>query len=409
MRTSSRFAWTVWHATQVRCGRGRRPTAAVPFGLTAFLLFLGSEERSVLFIKLLFVRHCRLGLDLGDEIVARFGVFFDDRGRLHHGRDRLWLGLRLKLGTDLRLAADVDSPASELRSEPRVLTFLADRERKLPVGYDDVRRFVIRDDVDADDVSGLEGVRDVLLGLLVPLDDVDLLATELVDDRLHAQPALTDAGAARVDPRLAGADRDLGARSGLARDADDLHLTVVDLRHLELEQALHEILVRAADHDLRPAQRAAHLDDHDLSVLADEVALVRRLIGARQDRFSLAELHDRGAGLEAADLAVDDVALAVGVLGEDLLALGLTQRLLDHLLGRLCTDAPQRGGGLLERDDVPELRVSLDALRGVEKDLQLGILDLVDDRLQQVDPERARADVDLDVDVPFGAIGALEG
>src|SRR5437870_11294097 len=157
MRTSSRFAWTVWHATQVRCGRGRRPTAAVPFGLTAFLLLLGSEERSVLFIKLLFVRHGRLGLDLGDEIVARFGVFLDDRGRFHDGRDRLWLGLWLELGTDLRLAADVDPPASELRRQPRVLTFLADRERKLSVGYDDVGRLVIRDDVDADDVRRLEG------------------------------------------------------------------------------------------------------------------------------------------------------------------------------------------------------------------------------------------------------------
>src|SRR6266540_659567 len=399
MRTSSRFA----PRGPCPCPRGP-PT----FRLTAFLLLLGSEERSVLFIQLLFVRHGRLGLDLGDEVVTGLRVLLDRRDDLGLHGYRLRLRFRLELGTHLRLAADVDAPARQLRGEPCVLTFFADREGKLPVWNHDIRGLVVGDDVDTDDVRRLERVGYVLLGLLVPFDDVDLLAAELVDDRLYAEPALSDARAARVDAGLTCADGDLGSRSGLTRDPDDLHLTVVDLGHLELEQALHEVLVRAADHDLGSAQRAPDLDDNDLAVLADEVALVRCLVGARKDRLGFAELHDRGAGLEAADLAVDDVALAVGVLGEDLLALGLTQRLLDNLLRGLRADPAQRRRRLFERDDVAKLDVGLDALGRVQQDLQLRILDLVDDRLEQEDPEGTGSDVDLDVDVLFGAVGALK-
>src|SRR5439155_1695160 len=172
------------------------------------------------------------------------------------------------------------------------------------------------------------------LGALGPLDDVDLFAAELVHDRLDAQSALADAGASRVEAGLTGAHGDLRAGAGLAGDADDLDLPVEDLRDFELEESLHERLVRPTDDDLRAAERAAHLEHDDLARLSGEVALVRRLLGARQDRGGPAiELHDRGAGFEVADLRVDDVALAVRVLREDLLALRLAQRLLAHLFG----------------------------------------------------------------------------
>src|SRR5207249_10212599 len=128
---------------------------------------------------------------------------------------------------------------------------------------------------------------------LGPLDDVGLLAAELVPDRLHAQAPLADARAARVDAGLASADRDLRARPRLARDPDDLDLAVEDLRHLVLEEPLHERLVGAADDDLRAAERAAHLEPDQLAVLADEVALVRRLLAARQDEIGRASCRER--------------------------------------------------------------------------------------------------------------------
>ena len=68
------------------------------------------------------------------------------------------------------------------------------------------------------------------------LDDVDLLAPQLADDRLHPRALHADAGADRVDVPLAAEDRDLGALSGGANCRLDHHCAVVDFRHLHLEQ-----------------------------------------------------------------------------------------------------------------------------------------------------------------------------
>src|SRR5205807_8422380 len=191
--------------------------------------------------------------------------------------------------------------------------------------------------------------------------------------------AQTNACADRVGPGLARAHGERRARAGLAPDARDLHLTVVELRHLELEQPLHETAMRAAHDDLRAVDRATHLEDEHLAVLADEVALVRRLLAAREDRLRLPELEDGGARLEALDLAVDDVALAVGVLRVDLLALRLAERLLDDLLRGLRADPPEGRRGLLQRDRVAEGDVRLHPAGGVDLDLELRVLDLVHD------------------------------
>src|SRR5439155_11807441 len=65
IRTRSRFARTLRQATQVRCGVGREAPASA-----ALLLFLSSEERAVLLIQVLLIRHRRLGFDLRNEVVA---------------------------------------------------------------------------------------------------------------------------------------------------------------------------------------------------------------------------------------------------------------------------------------------------------------------------------------------------
>ena len=59
MRTSSRFARDRPAGDAGPLRRGRRATPAVPFGLTAFLLLLGSQECSILFVQVLLVRHAR--------------------------------------------------------------------------------------------------------------------------------------------------------------------------------------------------------------------------------------------------------------------------------------------------------------------------------------------------------------
>ena len=85
-----------------------------------------------------------------------------------------------------------------------------------------------------------------------PLDDVDLLAAQLADDRLHARAAHADARADRVDVALAREDRDLGAVARLADGAADHHGAVVDLGHFLLEQLDQQGRIGARQDDLRP-------------------------------------------------------------------------------------------------------------------------------------------------------------
>ena len=89
--------------------------------------------------------------------------------------------------------------------------------------------------------------------------------------------------------------------------------------------------------------------------VARRVALGARLFLARQHRLDAADLEDDVAVLEALDRAVHDVADALVVLGEDVLALGLADLLEDDLLGGLRRDAAEHLGRLRELHLVAEL------------------------------------------------------
>ena len=116
----------------------------------------------------------------------------------------------------------------------------------------------------------------------------------------------------------------------------------MDLGDLELEQALEEALVRAADEDLRPARGAADLEHERLDVLADAVVLERRLLGRGEDRLdALADVEDHRPRLDPVDRAGDELALAARELVEDRVALGLAEALQDDLLGGLGADAAE--------------------------------------------------------------------
>ena len=118
-----------------------------------------------------------------------------------------------------------------------------------------------------------KGVGHVDRRVLVPLDDVDALVAQLLDDHAHAAALGADAGAHRIEVRLAGGDGDLGAGAGLAGDGLDLDHAVVDLGHLDLEEAADEVGVRAGHDDGRAGLLAAR-------------ARARRALGSRTSMMS---------------------------------------------------------------------------------------------------------------------------
>ena len=91
------------------------------------------------------------------------------------------------------------------------------------------------------------------------------------------------------------------------------------------------------------------------------VAFRARLFLARQHGLDAADLDDDVAVLEPLDDAVDHLADALVVLGEDVLALGFADLLEDDLLGGLRGDAAEHFGRLRKLHLVAEL----DAVRDV--------------------------------------------
>ena len=214
--------------------------------------------------------------------------------------------------------------------------------------------------------------------VLRELDDVDLLAPEFANDRLHAGALHADAGAHRIDVPFAAEHSHLRA---LARGADgglDDHRAVVDLRHLHLEQLDQETGIGSGHDDLRSLGLLVDLDDHAADALALAVALVARLLAAGNDRLGAAEVDDDVASLEPPDRAVDDLADPVLELVEDLLALRFADALVEHLLGRLGRDPAQALGRNGELDLLAQLGVLLVLASFVQGPLGEGVLDLVD-------------------------------
>src|SRR6202035_67412 len=151
--------------------------------------------------------------------------------------------------------------------------------------------------------------------LVVPRDDVDLLATQLRHDHAHTRAARPDARTDRIDALSVRLDRDLGAIARLAGDAADLDETVRDLRHLELEERLDQLGIAARQDHLRALRARTDLGDDRLDARTLLVALAVDLLRPRQKRLDLAEVDEHVVAVAGLlHDAGDDLADAVDVL-----------------------------------------------------------------------------------------------
>ena len=209
------------------------------------------------YLAQLFFGHVRQVLYRGDagrnqllqNLIAQLGDLFDRSLRSTLKRThRLFDLLPLLL-----LGLDVDLPSQQLGRQAYVLALLADRKRQLRVIDDDLQLLVIqvrdRNTRHLGRLQRLFGKRRDLFGVL---DDVDLFATELADDRLYAHALHAHARTNWVHIFIARNDGDLGAFACLTRDRADRYRAVVDFRNLALEEVLHQAGRRARDNDLRP-------------------------------------------------------------------------------------------------------------------------------------------------------------
>ena len=168
-----------------------------------------------------------------------------------------------------------------------------------------------------------------------------------------------------------GPHGDLGPVARLAGRRPDLDHARGDLGDLQLEQALDQARVAAADHDLGALGGLADLHDVGLQAGPVLVALVGDLLGLGQQGLDLAQVEQGVAVVGLLDDAGDDVALAPGVLLVLEVALGLADALEDDLLGRLGGDAAEVVGRVVPLPDDVAVLVELLA---VDADLaRLGV------------------------------------
>ncbi len=299
----------------------------------------------------------------------QLGDDFVDIQRLHEHGGALGAFLLAALAFFL-LGHDVDVPAGELGGEAHVLAAPADGERKLRLRHHDLDAVAVLVEHDLGDFGGRQRVDDEARRFRVPLDDVDLLALQFVDDGLHAGAAHTDARADGIDRGILRDHGDLGARARIAGDRLDLDDAVVDFRHFLREQLGHELGPGARQEDLRPALLAAHVVDVGANAIAEAHVFARDHFIAADDAFGFAEVDDDVAVLGALHGAVDDLADAVLVFAELAVALGLAHLLHDDLLGVLSGNAAEIQGRQRFGDEIAELGVGI-ALFGVfERDLR---------------------------------------
>lgn len=209
---------------------------------------------------------------------------------------------------------------------------------------------------------------------------------------------------------------DLGAGAGLARDGLDLDDAIVDLGHLELEQATDEIGMRAAHDDARTVATiarargplcllawVAYVDDERFDALIVLVILVGRALVALVLVATPVEVRQLGldaiANLDDGEVrrglqhgTGDELTLAVGELLVDARTGGIADDLVDDALGVLRGDARYVFGVTVTRLVVLVSR-------------RLGIL--LADANHLVDENAAALAVDGDLRIPIKVENAL--
>src|SRR5881628_515508 len=350
--------------------------------------------------------HLRLG-----ELLRRLDAVLDEqlRGDVAHSgdrRERRASASRLVLG--LGLAAHVELPARQAGRQTHVLALLADGERELVVGDDHLHRALILVHDDLRDLGGRQRAADVLGGVARPRDDVDLLAAQLLHDRLDTRAAHADAGPHWVHVAVVRHHRDLRPSARLPRRPLHLHDTLVDLRHLLAEELDQQAGMRPREDDLRALGGELDVENEGADAVALPVALARDLLLLREDRVRPAEVHDDVLLLEALHDPGDELALAALELVVDDVALGVAHALDDVLLRRLGGDPAELLRRQLGEQLVADLGLRIDlCARHLERHLVLGVLDVLDHHLDLEQLDLAQLGVELRLDVLLVAEGLL--
>ena len=274
------------------------------------------------------------------------------------------------------LGEDIDLPAQQAGSQLDILALAADGVGQLVIGHDDFQQVLFFVHHDAGDHGRGQGVAGVGGDIGAPDHDVDAFAAQFLHDVLDARTAHAHAGAHGIHVTFTGEHGHLGAGTGVAGHAHDLHHAVVHFGHFAAEQGGHVVAVRAGDDHLRAAAFLAHVDDDGLHAVVALVVFAGDLFLAGQDGFGAAQVDHPAALVATLHDTGDDLAHAVLVLVVDDLLLGVAHALDDDLLGGLGGDAAQVFHLHAETDFVVDLHGGIMGAGFGDADVGVFVLDL---------------------------------
>ncbi len=260
---------------------------------------------------------------------------------------------------------DLDVPATQFAGQSNILPPPPDGQRKL----------ILRDQHDgpaqhlAEDhfvhFGRLQGVGDQQLHVLVPTNDIDPFAGQLVDDILDSVAPNTNARAHAINPLIRAIDSDLGAIAGFPGTRLDLDHPVRDFGDFLFEEPLDQAGTSAAQDDLHPRALLAHVAHGGPNPLVVVVGLAGNLFASGEDRLGVAEGNDRHSAVVSLDHPGHQLFHLVQVFQVQRVSLGLADFLDHHLLGGLGTDSLRHLGGVqrhtvMRSQDRAILAVNLD-------------------------------------------------
>src|SRR5207244_230119 len=165
---------------------------------------------------------------------------------------------------------------------------------------------------------------------------------------------------------------------------------------------------RPREDDLRALGGELDVENEGADAVALPVALARDLLLLREDRVRPAEVHGDVSLLEALHDAGEELALAPLELLVGDVALGVAHGLDDVLLRGLGGDAPELLRWQLGEELVADLGLRIDLrVCHLERHLVLGVLDVLDHRLDLEQLDLAQLGVELGLDVLLVAEGLL--
>src|SRR2546423_1869900 len=294
------------------------------------------------------------------------------------------------------VAIDVDFPAGQSRSQPRVLAFLADGERELIFVDGNLDALLFRIEHKVLHFRRLKRFEDELLRIGAPTNDVHLLVVQFANDVLYPRAAHADASADRIHFFIRARHRNLGSVTGFARNAADLDGAVVDLAHLELEQTPDEIRMAARDDDLRAADAVLHRDNIGAYPIPHVVILDDDTLALRHDRLEFSEIENHVGPIEPAYGPADDLAGAVLELLINHFLLDLPNALHHRLLRRLGRNPAKVLRRYFNFHLATDRGVRIDPLRLRNGNLVGRIRDVVDDEQLRQGPDLAGLRIDID-------------